>query len=1258
MGGSVMVRVLLAHAEGESSLAEPIVTALRSGGYEVLYEETVLVGESLIQEASKALAAGSPVVLCGTIAALGTGWAHQVVNAARMYMGVRIFALQMEERAYLQQLSLDGRVAAYWQDPAKAINELLDALQEYYPLKGITRYSSTDHLESRYRELALRTYDIVDLANLPVTDRNLATRELLLRSLYVALRVAIDPTFGSDDSDDLSDRSRAGGRQIPLERGLQAEATRWPVGERIARSRRLVVLGDPGAGKSTLLRWMATAYLLRLDADPDWRELPDVAALPSEDWLPILVRCRDLDGEASGSLEQMVDHHLRKLGIKGMEVGELSELLLGRLSDGRSILLLDGLDEIAQPAARAKFCRQVEQAHVAYPEAPIVVTSRIVGYREMGLRVGRGFEHVTVLDLTADDKDEFVRRWCAVTEPIMRREMSERELIRDIHSTDRIERLTGNPMLLTTMALVKKKVGKLPSKRADLYREAVDVLLNWRSDVDELLDPYEAMPQLEYVAYAMCEAGVQQLRSDEITRLLARMRNEFPSVRAARRHSALEFIQLLERRTGILVEIGKVRHKGRLAPVYEFRHLTFQEYMAGLALVAGRFPSRDRRRSLAENVSPLAAQTSRIGRRESDDDDPAFSESWWEALRLCVMSCNDDDVDSVLLAIADVRKEENPEITARSRAVLAISCLSDEPNVSEEVALKLIDRFIGILRKADGNPQRTGASRAIDEVGASLWGPLLARRLVMAWLSTSEEDSPLGACAGMAGSQRALKESDALREWLAQEIVELSGSEAVDRVVAALCIMVVAYECRVGERAIWPASASRIASRLMGMLKRHGREAEAAAWAIGWLAGSELSGVPIWTPSPRQLTTLVSHSKSRQISNETLQYLLWALPADYPRDVKLAQAVANHLGNAGHDMAARLSDSYQRIFPNYADPILSLFSHSSDATRDVIARLLGQLGDPRAVEPLIGALTGPDDEVQEAVAAALGRLGDPRAVEPLIGALTGPDDEVQEAVAAALGRLGDPRAVEPLIGALTGPDDEVQEAVLTALEQLGDPRAVEPLIGALTGPDGRVQEAVAAALGQLGDPRAVEPLIGALTGPDGRVQEAVAAALGQLGDPRAVEPLIGALTGPDGRVQEVVAAALGQLGDPRAVEPLIGALTGPDGRVQEVVAAALGQLGDPRAVGSLQNAMRGTSPANRMAALWGLAQFEEEIEDRILLSRDADGVAPGIDPAQVVDLDTLSSYLTATGLSLSEASGRYENLRDKYLLDLNWKNSG
>jgi hypothetical protein len=53
-------------------------------------------------------------------------------------------------------------------------------------------------LEARYRDLALKACDIVDLANLPEDDRHLATRELELRRLYVALRLGVCPTCCGD----------------------------------------------------------------------------------------------------------------------------------------------------------------------------------------------------------------------------------------------------------------------------------------------------------------------------------------------------------------------------------------------------------------------------------------------------------------------------------------------------------------------------------------------------------------------------------------------------------------------------------------------------------------------------------------------------------------------------------------------------------------------------------------------------------------------------------------------------------------------------------------------------------------------------------------------------------------------------------------------------------------------------------------------------------------------------------------------------
>ncbi|CAK8713710.1 PBS lyase HEAT-like repeat-containing protein [Candidatus Electrothrix aarhusensis] len=626
----------------------------------------------------------------------------------------------------------------------------------------------------RNRELALKSCDIIDLANLPEDDRHLASRELELRRLYVALRMRLEVRAG-DDADDktleaLEQRRSRGWGQAQWQ--YSGEEGRVSLGERLGEVRRLVVLGDPGAGKSTLLRWLATAYLLRLQQHPDWRDLPDVASLPERDWLPILIRCRDLPPEATDCLETMLQHSLRKSEFPTQKCTDLCALLRDKLKQGEALLLVDGLDEITEPRARARFSQQIETISQAYEQAPLIVTSRIVGYREMGYRLRAGFEHLTVADLSREDKDDFARRWCALTERPERQEDATEELIRDMHSNDRIERLTGNPMLLTTMALIKRKLNRLPQRRVDLYEKAVEVLLNWRSAVDLPLDPREALPQLEYLAHAMCAQGIQQIREDQVLDLLRQVREEYPNIHPLRQHSPEEFLGLLERRTGLLIQSGHTRHKGRSVPVYEFRHLTFQEYLAGIALLQGHYQGWDKNKSLAEMIAPLAGQMGNYIFIE----DRIMKENWREALCLCVAACNDNDVDAILLAI--LRPLPGEIGTARSRALQAALCLADEPNASEDVANDVLIQLIERMKDLIGDAYSIDDD-LIFELSSSRWTKLLEEYLFNSFFQCKrKEEHFYGICYEMVIQNKVSFEKASVFILIAEQAVKKSTMDS------------------------------------------------------------------------------------------------------------------------------------------------------------------------------------------------------------------------------------------------------------------------------------------------------------------------------------------------------------------------------------------------------------------------------------------------------------------------------------------------
>jgi hypothetical protein len=568
--------VLIAHDECEEELAEKLASPLRQAGYDVWHQGNVLVGESVTDEASKVLSLGGPVILCATVTAIGTGLPNRLISAARLDVKKRVFVMQMEKKAYVDGVTFGDKIAMYWQDSDKAIKKLLSALNHYFPLdEEKVKVQQYNDAEQRYCDLLLATCDIVNLGNLP-EDRKIVQQPLALRRLYVPLSMRVELET----------------RRLALMKGnidikeISRERESVSVGERLAKSQRLVVLGDPGSGKTTLTRWISTAYLLRRKRDPAWKDLPDVKTLPDFDLFPIVIRCRDLKENClDGSLDDILRHTFRKAELTFAEADALQIVLRKRLCEGTALLIIDGLDEIADPSIRFRFCQQLENIHIAYPNAPIIITSRIVGYREMGYRLGRGFEHVMIADFTPKEKDDFASRWCELTELPENKANAIEDLIHDIHSSDRIERMTGNPMLLTTLALVRRKVGKLPSRRAELYWEAVQVLLNWRSDVDKPIDTNEAIPQLGYVAYDMCDHGVQQIRRDTILELITRMRNEYPNLHQTRNSTPEVFLARLEARTGLIIEAGHTHDLGKDIPLYEFRHLTFQEYLAARALV-------------------------------------------------------------------------------------------------------------------------------------------------------------------------------------------------------------------------------------------------------------------------------------------------------------------------------------------------------------------------------------------------------------------------------------------------------------------------------------------------------------------------------------------------------------------------------------------------------------------------------------------------------------------------------------------------
>ena len=399
----------------------------------------------------------------------------------------------------------------------------------------------------------------IQLDGLPA-DSEVGSRRLRLENLFVPLY--LDVTVNTE--------------------GEKRIMERQAVGTALAEHPRLALLAAPGGGKSTLAKRLAIAY-----ADPARREqIKD--NLPPRDWLPLFFRCRELRSLARGSFAELLDALSQREPVR-QHAAVFRTYVDRALLEGRILLLVDGLDEISDQGDRAAFVCTIRTALQAYPGIATVITSREAGFRHVAAHIAPVCTHAMLSPFDEDDICRLSVAWhrevVGNTEKVR---MDAEKLASIIIENDRIQRLAVNPLLLTTLLLVKRWVGSLPTRRAVLYGKAVEVLLmTWNTEGHEPIPEEEALPQLCYVASTMMIDGVQKISRPKLTARLQEARDAMPTELGYVRNTVDQFVHRIEDRSSLLQMAGHDVEDGQLVEFFEFRHLTFQEFLTAQAMVKG-----------------------------------------------------------------------------------------------------------------------------------------------------------------------------------------------------------------------------------------------------------------------------------------------------------------------------------------------------------------------------------------------------------------------------------------------------------------------------------------------------------------------------------------------------------------------------------------------------------------------------------------------------------------------------------------------
>ena len=374
--------------------------------------------------------------------------------------------------------------------------------------------------------------------------------------------------------------------------------------------RSIAIIGAPGSGKTTLLEYLTLVYAQN-NQRKYYRQAPKL--------IPILLYLRDIAETIYSnqpSLAKLIEQQesIEKLKPRDNWFEE-------QLQYKRCLVMLDGLDEVADLNQRQAISSWLDKQIRDYPQAIFLLTSRPFGYENASVQ-----EIGTVLDVrpfSLKQMQQFIHAWYLQNEiasnlgkedpgVIADAKSQANSLIGKITNNPSLAAMAVNPLLLTMIATIHAYRGALPGRRVELYAEICDVLLGRRDDakgISNSLTAEQNKEVLQVLALHLMEQGVREFdpekEAQQENSLLEIINQELAKVTSDVINSQ-DFLEIIRKKSGLLIE----KEQG----VYQFAHKSFQEYLAAVQIKA-----TNQEKILTDHISdPWWDETIRLYAAQSD----------------------------------------------------------------------------------------------------------------------------------------------------------------------------------------------------------------------------------------------------------------------------------------------------------------------------------------------------------------------------------------------------------------------------------------------------------------------------------------------------------------------------------------------------------------------------------------------------------------------------------------------------------------
>jgi hypothetical protein len=574
----------------------------------------------------------------------------------------------------LQQFASDSALLAYW-------NRLAVGLM-YADHRGVANASREAHLAS------LPLDEVYVMPRLIKRDLGRAEHE----REQALLRQLDDPDLPVEERQGLEQEYVSLAAQKWRSSSIYFDPPRLSVGDVLAQSRVVVLLGAPGVGKSVLTRWLARTCVLpphEMVRRLGWREELTPVILPLASYADALAT-----RGVQPTVLPLKEFVIEEMGRRGGPA--LADAFAEELDTGRALVLLDGIDEVPDSRIRADVVRAVDTFLTLIETNRCVITSRPAGY----VPLAGDISHVQIPNFTPNQVDEFAHRWERAFErrrhpdapDMAHADAAARSLLEELRTKPEVAALATNPLMLVIVSLIRYEELRLPEKRVQLYNRAVATLLDtwniWRSQprcsVGGVVLPLDRLVRVwaGIAAWARAEKPTGLLHRPELLRRLIRVLAQHEYDEEDPEATAESYLKAASEHAGLLEE--------RATGVFAFWHSTFEEFLAAVDLTTPTYRA-------VERITAI-------------HDDPR----WREVVLLSVgyvgtVLRDGETASRIVMEILNCRRCGERDNYACLR--LAAACVADDVGVRRSAAQDVIAELARVVTFQLGAPKTTGSPR-------------------------------------------------------------------------------------------------------------------------------------------------------------------------------------------------------------------------------------------------------------------------------------------------------------------------------------------------------------------------------------------------------------------------------------------------------------------------------------------------------------------------------------------------------------------